>query len=189
MNLKYPGLAQRLTKILAGKDILPCVLDGELVPYNTTTHDILPFAILQKMSRKLIEPEQEEETPTKIVVFDCLSLGEDDLTERPLEYRKSAVELVFETIGQESAVNDLLLVESVSLDLSQEESLLRVADLLKESKKEGFEGLIVKPTGKGTTYVPRSRTQWIKIKALANEGEMALDTLDLVVMAVYKGSV
>lgn len=187
MNNKYPGLAQRLSKLFTSKQVPKMVLDGELVPYDKSNGKILPFSVLQKMPRKLVEPDQEEEIPVKILAFDCLSIEEDDITDSPIENRKEKLHSLIS--GLEKDTEEIAQIKYEHLKLDNDTAFQELDDLLQVSKKEGFEGLVVKPTGKETSYVSRSRSQWIKIKALAKEGDQALDTLDLVVMGVYNGSV
>jgi ATP-dependent DNA ligase len=75
------------------------VLDGELVvPRERDGRirldwDALSARIHPAASRITLLSEQ---TPAQVIAFDCLALGDDDLTGRPLTERRAALETVFE---------------------------------------------------------------------------------------------
>lgn len=186
---KYPDLVTRIGRLLHKSKVGPCVLDGEIVPFDPISGDILPFSVLQKIPRQLGMPDIENSTATKIFVFDCLVKDGQDMTDRSLEIRKSALDTIFESIYSLDSSRLLDKMEYVSVSMNEASLIDTLTDLLMTAKREGFEGIMVKPTGPKSVYAPRSRSQWIKIKANAEEGDSALDTLDLVVMAAYKGSV
>ncbi len=83
--------------VAAVKAELPprCVLDGELVvPREREGRvrldwDSLSQRIHPAASRVAMLAEQ---TPAQVVAFDCLALGDDDLTGRPLRERRAALE-------------------------------------------------------------------------------------------------
>lgn len=83
--------------VAAVKAELPqrCVLDGELVvPRERDGRvrldwDSLSQRIHPAASRVAMLAEQ---TPAQVVAFDCLALGDDDLTGRPLRERRAALE-------------------------------------------------------------------------------------------------
>lgn len=83
--------------VAAVKAELPprCVLDGELVvPRERDGRvrldwDSLSQRIHPAASRVAMLAEQ---TPAQVVAFDCLALGDDDLTGRPLHERRAALE-------------------------------------------------------------------------------------------------
>lgn len=187
---KYPHLARELGSLLSKSKIGPCVLDGEVVPFDPSTGDILPFSSLQRMPRLQSSEEPLCQTAVKLVVFDCLVASGKDITERPIDDRKAILsDLLKSLANKESVPAPIELMESVRVSVSSQSGVDDLKALLRSAKADGFEGIVIKPTGVNSVYTPRSRSQWIKVKAIAEEGDAALDSLDLVVMAVYKGSV
>lgn len=90
--------------VAAVKAELPqrCVLDGELVvPRERDGRvrldwDSLSQRIHPAASRVAMLAEQ---TPAQVVAFDCLALGDDDLTGRPLHERRAALESALDGAG------------------------------------------------------------------------------------------
>ena len=169
----------------------PCVLDGEIVARNIKTNEILSFSHIMKMPKKNKSETQQknQEVGLLIIAFDCLVYNGKDLTDESISVRKQALSSLLGSLPPDELVS-IVEVKSKTIDISTDESMKSLQTDVEESKKQGFEGIMIKPTGPSSTYLPASRSQWIKVKTVAKEDEdNASDSLDLVVMGAYYGSV
>ena len=142
----------------------------------------MPRKGLQTESLKNLADHELESTPeVRFIAFDCLHYKGDDITNRSLTYRKYILEEVSKYLG-----NTGRAIEYTKLNSKDHNFTEVLGNMVTEYKQKGFEGVVVKPTGAKSIYLPKSRTQWIKLKA-CQDGPA--DTLDLVVMGVYKGQV
>jgi len=94
------------------------VIDGELI---LPIDDILSFDALQAR----LHPAESrigklsQETPAQLMLFDCLALGDDDISSRPLDERRKAVERFHHLDG-----NDTLLLSPATHDRVRAEAWL-----------------------------------------------------------------
>lgn len=168
------------------------MLDGEIVPFDLMTGTMLDFNSLQRMPRKGLSVTTVKQagpdthafkTPeVRFIAFDCLSFAGQDLRSKPIEERKDVLQMFDQSFFSAGEI-----IQVIQLSQKDPRFIDKLTNLIVESKKKGFEGVVVKPTGPYSEYLTKSRTQWIKIKALG--GGVPPDTLDLVVMGVYKGTV
>lgn len=179
-NIKYTNFHQKLQNGL--KNVSPFILDGELVPIDPISGKILAFSALQKMPRKY--SVQGEGQNVEVYVYDCLYAEGKELVNEEIEVRKKAIPRVLAQLGHLKIVHP---VESFVCSRSSPNFIKNIIDHLENAKNAKFEGLMLKPTGPTTVYVPGSRTQWIKLKAISSVAPP--DTVDLVVMGVYLGTV
>ena len=126
------------------------VIDGEIVVADTA-RNILDFEALQQrihpaVSRVTLLAEQ---TPASFIAFDLLALGDDDLTEEPLERRRAALEECL------AAAQPPVHVTPVTRDL---DTARRWFEMFEGA---GLDGLIAKPLD--LTYQPDKRVM-AKIK-------------------------
>src|SRR3954470_1028997 len=72
------------------------VIDGEVVVADTA-RNTLDFEALQQRIHPAASRVKllSEQTPASFIAFDLLALGDDDLTEQPLEDRRAALERAF----------------------------------------------------------------------------------------------
>jgi len=126
------------------------VIDGEIVVADTA-RNILDFEALQQR----IHPAASrvnllaEQTPASFIAFDLLALGDDDLTERPLERRRALLEECL--AGAKPPVH----VTPMTRDL---DTARRWFEMFEGA---GLDGLIAKPLD--LTYQPDKRVMF-KIK-------------------------
>ncbi len=142
------------------------VLDGEVIAYDNGRP--LPFQVLQqRLHRKQIDRSIIEDIPLVFFVYDILFHEESTLIRRPLTERRR--------ILQSLRLDGRLLVS----EASRVESADEIASLFDESKRLGFEGLVLKDPV--SPYRPGKRGKhWIKLKK-------ELDTLDVVIVAAEYG--
>lgn len=157
----FPELVDRVRKLSAD-----FIADGEIVAMRGG--QVLPFADLQKrLGRREQDLFLREETPIRMVAFDLLWLGGEDLLERPLRKRRAALEAL-DTGGA-------LLLARVTPARSPAE--IDVAFAL--ARERGNEGLMIKDPA--SAYAPGRRGMaWLKLKK-------AHPTLDCVVVGAEYG--
>ncbi|HET6933764.1 MAG TPA: ATP-dependent DNA ligase [Candidatus Angelobacter sp.] len=182
----------------------PVVLDGEILAWNASARQALPFSQLQqRLGRKKVSARLAEAVPVVYMVFDVLYTGGELTLERPLQERRTILEKIFSSVPEgafhvehsrltEDAQGKLAF-EPAILGASQKDKLPRVilapavtADsarhleqLFDDSRLRGNEGLMVKDLT--SAYTPGRRGKsWLKLKR-------ELATLDVVVTAVEWG--
>src|SRR6186713_2425455 len=126
------------------------VIDGEIVvadPGNT----FLDFEALQQRIHPAASRVKllAEQTPASFIAFDLLALGDDDLTEQPLERRRAALEECL------AAAQPPVHVTPVTRDLDM------ARRWFEQFEGAGLDGLIAKPLD--LTYQPDKRVM-AKIK-------------------------
>lgn len=91
----------RFPEIEAAAAALPdgCVLDGELLAWNGAAP--LPFGRLQtRIQRRRPSARMCRETPLRLLAYDLLEAGGEDLRELPLEDRRARLQALLEATGQ-----------------------------------------------------------------------------------------
>jgi DNA ligase-1 len=146
------------------------VIDGELVPYRAGS--VLDFASLQtRLGRVKPSPQLLDEVPVVLVAFDLLHLDGDDLLERPLRERRSALE----ALDLPAGTGERFLYSHLAAARSADEVEAHFGD----ARERRNEGLMVKDPA--SVYQPGRRgLGWLKLKK-------ALATLDCVVVGVEWG--
>jgi ATP-dependent DNA ligase len=144
MTRYFPELIETMRKQLPDK----CVLDGEIV--IMTDHglefDLLSMRIHPAESRV---NKLSVEIPASFVAFDCLAVGERDLTSEPFAVRRAELEKIFASIAAP------LFVTPCSTDVD-------VANLWFEKfEGAGLDGVVAKPSD--VKYVQDKRVMF-KIK-------------------------
>ncbi|HVW01567.1 MAG TPA: ATP-dependent DNA ligase [Planctomycetaceae bacterium] len=146
---KYPELLDDAAKLPDGT-----VLDGELLAWKHGR--ALPFAQLQKrIGRKQPGKKILQDVPVALLAFDLLEVGGQDLRDRELRHRRTALA---ELIGKTSGLTRILLSS-----VFQEGDWGTLAQRREESRSHQVEGLMLKrldaPYGVG-----RQRGAWWKWK-------------------------
>jgi DNA ligase 1 len=178
----------------------PVILDGEVLAWDQSTNQALPFSSLQKrLGRKQVPEELIRDVPVVYVAFDLLYKAGLLLIDQPFEERRRNLEQLFATVPEDgfevepavAAGNDqgrlvfspvttayrlprVLLAPIVAV-----ESPEGLNELFTQARARGNEGLMIKDPA--SAYNPGRRGKWwLKLKR-----EMA--TLDVVVTAVEWG--
>lgn len=152
------------------------ILEGECVPINLETGELLPFQMVSRRRGRKYDIENAiEEFPIKFFLFDCLYLDHEDYSKRPLPERREKLASI---INQTSRVELSKMI--VTSDKSEAEKFF------KNSLTAGCEGLIAKSISDDSYYQSGSRGwQWIKYKR-DYKSELD-DTLDLVIVGAFAG--
>ena len=145
------------------------LLDGEIVPYDDATGQVLPFATIQKrLGRKDPSAAILKKYPCRFVAFDCLYRDGRTLLDAPLTERRA--ELVALTGGSREVLT------GVATPVATADDVQRAFDASRGARNEG---LILKDPQ--SPYAPGRRGKhWLKLKT-------HLPTLDVVVTAAEHG--
>jgi len=171
---QFPDIQQLLRKNV--RDGEGVILEGEAVPIDTSTGDLLPFQLVsQRRGRKYDLEKTIGEIPVAFFPFDILYADGTDFTDRPYVVRRRRL-------------RDLIL-KSDRLDLSRQEiceTPEQLDGLMQEAVADGCEGLMIKSVGPDSTYKAGARGwAWIKYKR-DYKSEMQ-DSIDLTVVGAFAG--
>jgi DNA ligase-1 len=170
---QFPDIVQEVGRSVSADE---AILDGECVPLDPNTGDILPFQIVsQRRGRKHEIESMTKEVPVAYFLFDVLYLDGRDLTLVSYPERRKALEEVVR-----ATEHIKLTPRIVSKDAHE------IERFFERSIQEGTEGLVLKSLGPGSIYEAGHRGfQWIKWKR-SYRSEMR-DTVDLVVVGGFSG--
>ena len=138
------------------------VLDGEILVWPAGSDKPAPFAQLQRrLGRKAPGRKLLAECPAAFVAYDLLELGGDDLRQRPLSQRRSALEELLQQLSETTPTPAAgLLGLSPRLPLTAWEQL---EPLRQQAASAAAEGLMLK--GLASPYLAgRKRGHWWKHK-------------------------
>lgn len=218
----FPDAVAALRSAACSEDgVVPArgaVLDGELVAVRRSPNGgpptVLPFQSLATRARAGAPAAAPSASPAPEVAvcffaFDCLRLGDDDLVDKPLSQRRSALASALPGLSSPGAVGRVAIATAEPLDdgggaasedgepasaAGEEEGsseagdarlLSRLSSLLSDALNSRNEGLMLKDLG--APYAPGARSPaWVKLK---RENEATLrDDWDLVPIAAWRGS-
>ncbi|MBI4132430.1 MAG: ATP-dependent DNA ligase [Candidatus Sungbacteria bacterium] len=171
------------------------ILDGEAIGFNAKTGRYAPFQETAQRKRKHDIEVFAKKIPLVVLVFDALYLNGKSLLNLPYVERRKILERLVGRGADGELRTDLQRVTDDPAVIARE---------LQANVSKGLEGVVVKNLS--TPYQAGSRGfHWIKLKATtaalqglragggplagrAGRGKMQLpDTIDCVVMGVYKG--
>ncbi|MEZ0248802.1 MAG: ATP-dependent DNA ligase [Thermoproteus sp.] len=166
----YPDVVEAVRKAVSARE---AVLEGEIVAVDPETGDLLPFQELMHRKRKHEVEAAVKEYPAKLNIFDLLYLDGEDLTDKPLIYRR----LRLSEIVKEG--EDVVIAKWALFDDEDKVDLF-----FHEAISMGMEGLVCKSPV--SVYEMGARGwNWIKYKR-DYRSEMS-DTVDLVVVGAFYG--
>ena len=172
----------------------PAILDGEILAWSPTSGRALPFSALQqRLGRKRVTREMQEQVPVIFMAFDLLSLSGNLLLDAPLTERRRQLESLvvrhagatrkFERRGQallfaqsedEQTFSRLMLAGTTYL-----RTAVQLDRAYADARARGNEGVMLKALD--SIYRPGKRgLAWLKLKR-------ELATLDVVVTGAEFG--
>lgn len=170
---QFPDLVDILKVAFKGKS---GVLEGECVPVDLNTGEMLPFqTVSRRRGRKYELTSAVDEFPVMLYLFDCLYLNGKDLTQTPYTNRRKKL------ISCISEADRVKLAEVlVTSDADEAEAFFQ------KVIGKGGEGIMAKSLADDSFYKAGSRGwHWIKFKR-DYKSEMN-DTVDLVVIGGFSG--
>lgn len=170
---QFPDVVKMLAPAFKGQE---CVIEGECVPVDINTGEMLPFqTVSRRRGRKHELDSAIEEFPVNLFLFDCLYLNGQDFTRTPYTNRRKMLEsCIFET--------DRVKLADVFITDNPEEA----DEYFQNVIGNGGEGIIAKSLSEDSFYRAGSRGwNWIKFKR-DYKTEMA-DTADLVIVGAFSG--
>ena len=170
---QFPDIQQLLKKGISTPDV---VLEGETVPVDTVTGDLLPFQLVsQRRGRKYELDKAVEEIPVAFFAFDLLYAQGADYTAKPYPNRREALEKIVLSSDRLGLSKQTIVKEPQQLD-----------DFMQQAIADGCEGLMIKSISPESTYKAGARGwSWIKYKR-EYKSEMQ-DTADLAVVGAFAG--
>uniref|UniRef100_A0A336M7V7 DNA ligase n=1 Tax=Culicoides sonorensis TaxID=179676 RepID=A0A336M7V7_CULSO len=172
---KFPDIISRVKHVVKKPDVASCILDCEVVAFDTQTKKILPFQSLSTRKRKDVD-HKSIKVQVCVFMFDVLYLNGRSLIKEPFLVRRHLLYDYFNEVeGHWKFAN--------KLDTNNME---QVQTFLDEAIEGNCEGLMIKTLKQDATYEIAKRSKnWLKLKKdyLNNVG----DSLDLVVVGGYHG--
>ena len=152
------------------------VLEGEAVPIDKSTGELLPFQLVsQRRGRKYELDKAIEEIPVSLFVFDLLFAEGRDYTETSYLQRRKALEKLIRPSDRLGLARQSIVSNAEELD-----------GFMQRAIADGCEGLMIKSTAPDSVYKAGSRGwAWIKYKR-EYKSEMQ-DTVDLAVIGGFAG--
>jgi DNA ligase 1 len=95
----FPDLEEAFREVSADSGGL--ILDGEILGWDFTTGQALPFAVMgQRIGRKRVPADVLRKVPAVFMAFDLLYAAGELQLERPLSARRNALEAIAEQLGK-----------------------------------------------------------------------------------------
>src|SRR6266849_6716969 len=173
ITLQFPDVQELVRKGLSVKE---AIVEGEAVPIDPSTGDLLPFQLVsQRRGRKYELEKMVDEIPVGVFLFDLLYADGTDYTRvvYPAS-RRTLGQLV--RVGERLGLsNQMIVKEPAQLD-----------SYIEQAVADGCEGLMVKSMGHDSFYKAGAcGWNWIKYKR-DYKSEMQ-DTVDLAVVGAFSG--
>lgn len=170
---QFPDIVEEIKKNVKAQT---AILDGEAVPYNMETNEMLPFQeISRRRGRKYDLRETIEKIPVVLFLFDVMMLNGRSLMDTPYAERRMRL------------TNAIQESEMVKIAKSRVVSDVESAEkFFNEALEAGCEGIVSKSIEDKSIYKPGAREfLWIKYK---REYQMEMeDTVDLVAVGAFGG--
>ncbi len=170
---QFPDIVREIRENVSAEN---AILDGEAVPFNLDTGEMLPFQeISRRRGRKFDLNATAERIPVVLFLFDILYYNDENMMIRP--YTERRIKLI-------NSIN-----ESVKLRIGKSRILSEESDAEKfftEALEAGCEGIVAKNISEKSIYRAGAREfLWIKYK---RDYQMEMeDTVDLVVVGAFGG--
>ena len=170
---QFPDIQRLLKKHLNGNDV---VVEGETVPIDSTTGELLPFQLIsQRRGRKYDLEKTIEEIPVAFFSFDLLYADNIDYTNHSYPQRRDRLRKMIPEFERIGLSRQRICRASGQLD-----------DFMQQAVSDGCEGLMIKSIGPESTYKAGARGwTWVKYKR-DYRSEMQ-DSADLAVVGAFAG--
>ena len=170
---QFPDIVEEIGKSVKAQN---AILDGEAVPFNLDTNEMLPFQeISRRRGRKYDLKETIEKIPVVLFLFDAMMINGTNLMDVPYAQRRLKL------------TNTIEESQNIKIAKSRVVSDIESADrFFNEALEAGCEGIMAKSIEDKSVYKPGAREfLWIKYK---REYQLEMeDTVDLVVVGAFGG--
>lgn len=173
ITAQFPDILKYIKSCFTGES---AILDGEGVPVDPNTNQILPFqAVSHRRGRKYELTKAQEEYPVVLFLFDILYLNGEDLTTRPYAERRALLTKNIKEID-----NIKIAQQIVSADKDE------ITRFFEKAIEDGCEGVVSKNVTEQSVYRAGAREfLWVKYK---RDYQLVIaDTVDLVVLGAFSG--
>ncbi|MGQ9582988.1 MAG: ATP-dependent DNA ligase [Thermoplasmatota archaeon] len=173
---QFPDVRAAILEAFNSRDFEEAIVDGECVPVNVETGEMLPFQeVSHRRGRKYGLDAAVEEYPVVYILFDCLQCDGEELISLPYPERRRRLQRIFRTTERVQQSEALL-----TSDIGAAEAFFQRAI------ESGCEGILAKSVSEDSAYRAGARGwQWIKYKR-DYKAEME-DTVDLVPVGAFAG--
>jgi DNA ligase 1 len=170
---QFPDLHTLLKQGIVDDEL---ILEGEAVPVDRSTGELLPFQLVsQRRGRKYELEKTIQEIPVALFAFDLLYYKGVDYTQLEYPRRREALSKLIRRNERLDLSRQTIVSEPEQLD-----------DFMQQAVADGCEGLMIKSIGPDSIYKAGARGWgWIKYKR-EYKSEMQ-DTVDLVVVGAFAG--
>lgn len=170
----FPDIVEALKKEINADEV---ILDGEGVGVDPITGKFMPFQETIKRKRKYEVAQTVKEIPLNYFVFDVLLYNGGSLIKEPLEQRRKILEKIIRKDSQIIKLSPQIVTKDPD----------KLRKYHEEQIKNGLEGVVAKKWQ--SFYEPgRKGFHWVKLKQeVTKKGGGLADTIDCVVMGVYRG--
>lgn len=170
---QFPDLHSLLKQGIVDDEL---ILEGEAVPVDASTGELLPFQLVsQRRGRKYELEKTIQDIPVALFAFDLLYYKGVDYTQIEYPQRRQALSKLIRRNERLDLSRQIIVSKPEQLD-----------DFMQQAVADGCEGLMIKSIGPDSIYKAGARGWgWIKYKR-EYKSEMQ-DTVDLVVVGAFAG--
>lgn len=165
----FPDLVAAVKKI----KVKSAIFDGEAIGYDPKNNKFLPFQETVQRKRKHGVEAASKKLPLRLFIFDILYKDGRSLLNLPFSERRKILES--------------LKIKNSRVEITRQNIVTdpnEIRDLISKYLREGLEGALIKKID--APYKAGARGyHWVKYKKTTVEG--VADTIDCLVMGVYKG--
>ncbi len=170
MTGMFPEVAEAARSRLNSQS---AIIEGEAMGYDPVSLHFLPFQLTMSRRRKHGIEELAHSLPLKLLAFDVLYAGEEDLT--PLPYEERRARLV-ELVDPSESID---VTESMVTDDPEE-----IDTYFANRIEDGLEGILVKRL-ESPYQAGKRNFNWIKLKGSYKGG--LSDSLDCAIVGYWRG--
>jgi DNA ligase 1 len=173
ISAQFPELVAELPRAIRHK---PAIVEGECVPIDPTTEEILPFQeVSRRRGRKRDLDKIQSEIPVCVFLFDVLMAGGAAVMGEPFPARRKELEKI---VGPTERIR--LASQTVVHDVAAAQQCFDAAIA------DGCEGIVAKSIAAGSAYRAGARGFWW-IKYKRDYTQTLGDSIDGVVVGAFYG--
>jgi len=170
---QFPEIAEAVGKAYGGEE---GIVEGECVPVDSNTGEILPFQVVSRRRGRKHEVERAvEEYPVTLFLFDLLYSEGKDYTSQAYPVRRKELETRIRE-GERVRLSTVLITSSVE----------KGERFFNQAIEAGCEGVVAKSVAEDSVYQAGARG-WLWIKYKREYRSEMTDTVDLVVVGAFSG--